>query len=388
MKAHVQPPTLARFSSLQNILCCPHTKTRLRLVGIEELLASLSDSERARIPDQTIGAFISDAAHKAYPVTERVADFLAQDSLRIHTVSSATDSSMVAANSDDDLKQSVKVWYDRFGWRKNAQGLYHDTASFSQDRPVGHGLYEMMSHLSILDRLPGGQFVLDAASGAIAHPEYLAFSWFFESRVCVDMSIAALKEADAKLRETDFCCLSDICRLPFRDETFDGAISGYTIQHIPESQQLTAIRELYRIIRPHAHLCILTGMPYSPQHQGLFFLLRAFRMLLMALHLVRPQLPPSSSDGPGAEAPPHALYAFLQKLAWWKKVARGLTDKYSIESLRILNKSEFEWLFGQSNQAAKMLRLIENAFPRLTSGMSAYCLIDICKPAGDTKGGV
>jgi hypothetical protein len=108
----------------------------------------------------------------------------------------------------------------------------------------------------------------------------------------------------------------------------------------------------------------------------------------MALHLVRPQLPFFSSDGPRAEAPPHPLYGFLQKLAWWKKVVRGLTDKYSIESLRILNKSEFEWLFGQSNQAAKTLRLIENAFPRLTSGMSAYCLIDICKPAGDAKSGV
>jgi len=272
MRAPVQPQTLARFRSLQNILCCPHTKTRLRLVGIEELLTSLSDSERARISDETIGAFISDAAHRAYPVTERVADFLAQDSLRIDTVSSANDSSMVATNSDDDLKQGVKVWYDRFGWRKNARGLYHDTATFSQDRPVGYGLYELMSHLSILDRLPGGQFVLDAASGgAMAHPEHLAFSWFFESRVCVDMSITALKEADAKLRETDFCCLADICRLPFRDETFDGAISGYTIQHIPESQQLTAIRELYRIIRPHAHLCILTDMRYSPQHQALFF---------------------------------------------------------------------------------------------------------------------
>jgi putative transposase len=53
-----------------------------------------------------------------------------------------------------------------------------------------------MSHLSILDRLPGGDFVLDAASGAIPHSEQLAFSWFFKSRVCVDMSITALHEAN------------------------------------------------------------------------------------------------------------------------------------------------------------------------------------------------
>jgi hypothetical protein len=45
----------------------------------------------------------------------------------------------------------------------------------------------------------------------------------------------------------------------------------------------------------------------------------------------------------------------------------------------MLNKSEFEELFGQSNRAAKYLRLIESAFPRLASFMSAYCLIVLCK---------
>jgi ubiquinone/menaquinone biosynthesis C-methylase UbiE len=57
--------------------------------------------------------------------------------------------------------------------------------------------------------------------------------------------LTALREADGKLRESDFCCLADICGLPFRDETFGGAISGYTIQHMPDSQQVMAIKELY-----------------------------------------------------------------------------------------------------------------------------------------------
>jgi hypothetical protein len=61
-----------------------------------------------------------------------------------------------------------------------------------------------------------------------------------------------------------------------------------------------------------------------------------------------------------------------------------LTNKYSIESHMILKKSE-SW-FGKSNSAAKALRTIQNAFPRLTSGISAYCLIDMCKPAkGDLQ---
>ena len=85
----------------------------------------------------------------------------------------------------DDITQSVKSWYDQFGWKKNENGVYNDSALFSQTRPIGNGLYELMSHISILDRLPGGDFILDAASGAIPHPEYMAFSWYFtEPRVC------------------------------------------------------------------------------------------------------------------------------------------------------------------------------------------------------------
>jgi hypothetical protein len=104
------------------------------------------------------------------------------------------------------------------------------------------------------------------------------------------------------------------------------------------------------------------------------------RRVLKALHLVRP---PLSSEKTRADSPPHELYFFSRDLAWWKEVARELTSRYSIESLRILNKSEFERVFERSNYAAKALRLIENAFPRLTSAISAYCLIDISKPAGN-----
>jgi hypothetical protein len=162
------------------------------IVGIDELCSSLTDDERKRVPVGTIGAFISDATQRAYPLTERGVNFLEGGSLRVQTKSLGTASSILPTNPDDGVKQSVREWYDKFGWQTNEQGFYNDTAIFSQATPTGHGLYELMSHLSILDRLAGGGFMLDAASGAIAHPEYLAFSWFFKSRVCVDMSITAL----------------------------------------------------------------------------------------------------------------------------------------------------------------------------------------------------
>ena len=384
MSTPVQPSNLDRYGSVQNIFCCPKTKSPLRLVGIDELLSCVSDAERERIPEGSIGAFVSAAISRAYPVTERIADFLEQDSLEIRPLSPETAATGVPASSLDDVKQSVRDWYDRFGWEKNELGTYNDTAIWSQNEPVGNGLYEMMSHLSILDRFPGGEFVLDAASGPLAHPEYLAFSWFYKSRVCVDMSRTALEDAAAKLRPGDLCCLADICNLPFRDETFDGAVSGYTIHHVPESQQIPAIRELYRVMRPNAHLCIITVVTKLRQHGALLFVLRAILKLLRVLRLARPYQ--SSSFWPTINQPtlepPHRLYSQVRETAWWKNVARELTDEYTIECLRLLTVFEFNGLYGRSNRAAKALRGIESLFPRLAANMAATCLIDICKPAG------
>jgi ubiquinone/menaquinone biosynthesis C-methylase UbiE/uncharacterized protein YbaR (Trm112 family) len=381
----MQPSILDRYSSLQSIFCCPTTKGPLRLVGVEELRSCLPDAERERIPTGTLGAFISDATNRAYPLTERIADFLEQDSLEIQLIPPGTASTVVPTSSHEDVKRSVKDWYDRFGWKKIERGTYKDTAIWSQNEPVAYGLYEMMAHLSILDRFPGGEFILDAASGAIAHPEYLAFSWFYKIRICVDLSKTALEEAAAKLRQEDLCCMADLCNLPFRDETFDGAVSGYTVQHVPESQQIPAIRELYRVIRPNAHLCIITDVKQSRRHSAFTFALRAILKSLRVLRLARPYHPSSfwaTARDPALE-PPHELYVHVRESAWWRNVARELTDKYSIECLRLLSVYEFNGLCGRSNRAAKALRLIESLSPRLTSNMASVCLVDICKPARD-----
>ena len=372
------PSALDRFSRLRDILCCPITKAPLRMVATEELRPILAEGENERIPVGTVGAFISDELHRAYPLTQRVAYFLEQDSLRTNVGKQGialTSSSMNL--SDERVKQSVKDWYDRFGWTRNEHGLYNDTATFSQNRPFGYGLYELMSHVAILDRLSGGEFILDAASGPIAHPEYLAYSWYYQCRVCVDMSIVALMNAYQNLERGGFCCLADICHLPFRDDAFDGAISGYTVQHIPKSQQQLAVQELYKVIRPGAHLCILTHVRSSLGRRGLSFPLRISQKLLAALGLARK----ASIGSPRmkASAQPEPLYFFPRKVAWWKKVAGELSRSYSVETLRILSKREFKSLFGTSNRAAKFMRLIESAAPRLTSGLSAYCLVDIHK---------
>src|SRR5262245_45384801 len=205
---------LARLAPFSEIVCCPLTRSRTRLIDRAALLASVADADRERIADDVSGAFVSDAARCAYLVTGRIVNWLPEHALPLHIGTPSVELIAIQPGSADDIKRGVKSWYDEFGWQKNAAGMYHDTWAFSQDQPQGHGLYELLSHLSILDRIPGGAFVLDAGSGAIAHPEYLSYSWFYRTRVCLDISSTALVEASAKLREMDVCCLADICRLP------------------------------------------------------------------------------------------------------------------------------------------------------------------------------
>jgi SAM-dependent methyltransferase/uncharacterized protein YbaR (Trm112 family) len=375
---------ISKFSRLASVLCCPETKAPLQLIDSAQLRACISDSDYGRIEHDTLGAFFSRATGKAYPIGPTKVSFLPQDALSCHA-ESVDRASFQSSYDDDGVKRGVKEWYDSFGWKKNERGLYNDSAIYSQTKPVGHGLYEVSSHLSILDRLPGGDFVLDAASGAIPHPDYLAFSWYYKSRVCVDMSSTALSEAHTKLRDTDFCCLADICGLPFRDNVFDGAVSGYTIQHIPEGQQIRAIKELYRVIRPGAHLCIFTEVARSRAHKNVMLLVRGVRKVLKMLGIVRPVSGVSNRNEPQGELPPHELYFFARTTKWWKEVATGLSADCSIEALRLLDKDEFEQCFGHSNSAVKVLRIIENAFPKWAASASAYCLVDMLKPSSAGK---
>jgi SAM-dependent methyltransferase/uncharacterized protein YbaR (Trm112 family) len=365
----------SRFQEFQEILFCPRTKGALSLITAVELSERLPRDERARVPDGTTAAFVSENSLTAYPIIGRIVDFLDQDCLRL---SEDHGGNIPVAADDGSILRSVKRWYDEFGWQLNDRGIYNDTAMFSQLSSTAHGFYELSSHLELLNRLPGGKFILDAASGPIAHPEKLAYSWFYKYHVCVDISLTALREADSKLGARGFCCMADICHLPFRDGVFDGAVSGYTVQHIESSRQSTAVAELYRVLGPGAHLCLLSQINSTRTHHALVRTLKGIRKVLTPLgnHASQKRAPnPVSSSA----APPHGLYFHGRDLAWWRKVASGLTDSYSVEGIRVFGKEEFETLFGNSRRAAEAVRALEALFPKIAARLCAYMLLDLSK---------
>jgi len=370
---------LTRFAPLIDVAVCPISRTPLRLAGKTELETRVSARDRSKIDSDLVGAFISEEANRAYTIRGSIVNFLESESLQLDRGTSMSLTTDVEA-APDEATSSVRRWYDEFGWQKNEQGLYHDSAVFSQNAPVGNGLYELLSHLRVLDRLSGGEWLIDAASGAIAHPEYLTYSWFYKRRVCVDFSITALREAATKLRYTDFCCQADICRLPFRDDAFQGGISGYTIQHLPEAHQATGVRELYRVLSAGSRLCLFTDVTIGRAHRIARLALR------MCAATMLKSLPPSDDEdsetngASGPAAPPHALYFCARSTRWWRDLGSSLTPLQTVQSLRLLSRNEFRRLFGQSNRAARVLDALETFFPGALARASAYCLVDLQKP--------
>lgn len=363
---------LTDFEPLRKIVSCPDTKTPLALVTLSDLYECVAPTERTRISDNTIGAFVSTTSFRAYPIIGQIVSFLEQDTLRLSgNVASSIEPKPSPSAS---IKLGVKKWYDEFGWKQNEAGLYGDTSLFSQVGQSAHGFYEMSSHLSVLDRFMGGEYFLDAGSGAIPHPEYLAYTWFYKYRICVDLSLTALEEAASKVRSKGFYCMADICRLPFRDNVFDGIVSGYTIQHVPESHQRQALAELYRVLAPKKYCCVMTDL--SPGF--------ARSTLQKIIPFIRPvkerpitEIQAQANTLPGPA--PGDLYGHTENVAWWRKALRELECNFSLRALRLVSKGDFEDWFDNSFATAKWLRTLENSMPRLLVGFSRYGLIEFSK---------
>jgi hypothetical protein len=80
----------------------------------------------------------------------------------------------MTTNSDIQIKQQVRQFYDEIGWQEIGEGVYQN-ARYEDLRPVSWE-YIHKCHLRVGRYLsPNGRFMLDAGSGPIQYPEYLDY---------------------------------------------------------------------------------------------------------------------------------------------------------------------------------------------------------------------
>lgn len=295
--------------------------------------------------------------------------------------------------SERNIKKNVREFYDQVGWKMDEEDLYQN-AQYEDLRPVS-AEYIHRCHMRVKRHLaPEGRYFLDAGSGPVQYPEYVTYSEGYHARVCMDISIVAVKEARKRLGDHGRYVVGDIIHLPFKADTFDGIVSLHTIHHVPMEDKLTAYDELYRTLNAGQKMVVVNGWMKAP----LTTKLSGFMHFMKRLHgwwlrtfkheeivlVEKQQLTPVPKNQVGKK-PKRPAGTFVEKLnaEWLTEALSGKMDheilvwrSVSVRFLRAVIYPEWGGRFW-----LKVLYRLEEWFPGLLGRIGQYPLIVVTKPS-------
>lgn len=273
----------------------------------------------------------------------------------------------------DGSMGEVREFYETIGWRRAADGAFQN-ARYEDLRPVSRR-YVLRSHRRVAEHLPrSGRFLLDAGSGPIQYPAYLEYSAGFEHRVCVDLSMRALREAHGRIGGHGLFVQADVSVLPFRNGSFDAAVSLHVLHHLPVDSQARSVHELVRTLVPGASAVVVNGWRTS-----LLMILVHPLILLSDLlrRLRRDRQPPELK--PAAIARGDATGTRIERVgwAWWSARAKeGVQIR--IFSWRSLSVQCMRAMIHPRIGGERILRVaetLEDRFPRMLGRVGQYPLV-------------
>ena len=186
---------------------------------------------------------------------------------------------------DQETKQKLRKFNDQIGWQKISVETYQN-AQYEGLRPISHRyLLPVNRHLKSAKK-----YLLDAGSNPIQYPEYLTYSKEYQYRVCLDISIIALKEVRERVRSNH--CLfvvADLANLPFKDETFDEIVSLHTLHNLTISDNVPACENLKHVLKENHTAVIVNGWSES-------MLMRWLNKPILVMKKLFPTLPLSSKQ--------------------------------------------------------------------------------------------
>jgi ubiquinone/menaquinone biosynthesis C-methylase UbiE len=288
------------------------------------------------------------------------------------------------------LKKDVQQFYNDLGWQKEDEtGLYKDTSLFTDRRPISHDYFHKC-HLRLNKYLDhGGEYLLDIASGAIPHSEYLGYSDNYDFRICVDFSLLALKEAKSKLREKGIYILADITNIPISSNVIDSVISLHTVYHVPKEEQGKACSELYRVLKPNGCALIVYTWNNSLLMNLGFLPIRAIRKLknitkpfLNLLNFQKINKESVEVKSSNTEEENFNLYFNPQNYQWFESDVESLCDNVELRvwssiSTYFVITYIHERFFG--SQILGLIYFLEDLFPRLLGRFGQYPIFLIKK---------
>ncbi len=253
-------------------------------------------------------------------------------------------------------EKTAREFYEDGGWEPDESGTTLDARLWEDLRPCA-AEYVAACRRKLLDYLPKtGRLLLDAASGPIQYPEYIEYSDGFSRRVCLDISLKALRQARAKLGPRGMYVCAGMPGLPFSDNQFDVVISLHTTYHIEQHKQEAAVRELIRVVKPGSTIIIVYANPD--------------RLSLRVKRWLRPNRNPTSR---------RLLYYHAYPLGWWRRFA----DQSSVRIVpwRTLVAQESRIIPGKrfARLVLRCVLMSENWLPGLATRFGAYPMIILTK---------
>ena len=269
-------------------------------------------------------------------------------------------------------KQNVQKFYDEIGWHQEADGNYQN-ARYEDLRPVS-AEYVHKTRMRVNGGLmPTGKLLLDAGSGPVQYEDYLTYSKGYEKRVCLDISIQALREARKRIGDHGLFVVADLANLPFKPDAFDGEVSMHAIHHLALEEHPRAYAELYRVLKPGRTAAIVNGW-----HDPLLS-----RMAEPLIGLMRRLSGKAAKKKKNWSAEEDPAGTFVAKMTpEWLKREIGSKMPIEIRPWRSLSTRLLRWFVHPKLGGKLFLRFVfwlESVFPTFFAENGQYPLIVIRK---------
>ncbi|MCB0636005.1 MAG: class I SAM-dependent methyltransferase, partial [Lewinella sp.] len=269
-------------------------------------------------------------------------------------------------------KERVFRYYNEVDYLAHGeQVIYADSARWVDYRPVARD-YMHTAFLRAKKYLhEGGKYYLDIASGPIGLPEYLELSEGYEYRICIDISLRALAQAQHNYQGRGIYICGDITNIPLQAGICDAVLSQHTVYHIPRDDQRTAVEELYRVAKPGGTIGIVYSWFYHSPLMNITLL--PVQLYRIARHFAGKLYVRLFNRTP-------RLYFYPHSPRWWRSFP--FTDQMEMYCWRSVNKYFLDIYVHEKLGGRRLLRWIsrlEERYPRFLGRWGDYPIIVIRK---------
>ena len=267
--------------------------------------------------------------------------------------------------------QSVRTFYDTWGWKKDEATGQLKGVLLHEDLDERTQSYWHQNELRYQRNFShGGRFFLDLGCGA--KPRKF-MSENFQNHVCADISIEGLNGARELLGDSGSYVLADMAALPFKDGSFDGSIIVHCLYHVEKDLQFVVLEETFRTLNAEKNILVFYSSRnnlISLAHKVPQLLLAIGASLRKSIRLVMKKQINSTDSLPSLYSHPHNP----------KRLARDFEDS-DVSCLTTFSNHDTAFLrrIGLFGIVVPVFAFLERRFPHFMVYIGKYTCIRIHK---------